>query len=128
MRILFSLSAAEMSRACDRLHAALAEEATDDVERIAFTIAARHVEIATKETAEGIAAEVQRPGRASVPCTVMHGVISTLPYFGCKKIQVGFSAGKMLVDSMVFHHPKIVLTDSAASQRRQSLCGSHGER
>jgi len=128
MRILFSLSAAEMNRACCRLHTALTGEATDEGERIAFTIAARHVEIATNEMREGIAAEVQRQGHVSVPCTVMHGVITTLPYFGSKKIQVGFSEGKMLVDNMVFHHPKILLTDSAASQRRQSLCAGHFER
>ena len=121
MRILFSLSAAEMSRTCSRLYTTLTGQTTNEVEGIAFTIAAQHVEIATSETTEGTAAEVQRPGRVSVPCTVMHGVITALPYFGRKKIRVGFSEGKMLVDNVVFHHPKIVLTDSAASLRRQSL-------
>ena len=121
MQILFSLSAAKMNRACCRLGPTMTGQAKDAVDRIAFTIDDRFVEIAANKASEGLAAEVQRKGRVSVPSTVMHGVITTLPYFGRKKIQVGFSEGKMRVDSMVFHHRMIVLTDSTASRRRQSL-------
>lgn len=121
MQILFSLSASEMNRACCRLRPSLTGHATTGVDRVAFTIDDRFVEIAANEASEGLAAEVQRKGRVSVPSTVMHGVITTLPYFGRKKIQVGFSDGKMRVDNMVFHHRMIFLTDSRASRRRQSL-------
>lgn len=105
-----------MNRACCRLRTTLTGPAKKRVDRIAFTIAARSVEIATNETAEGVAAEVQRKGRVSVPYTVIDGVITTLPYFGYKKIQVGFSNGKMRVDSMVFHNRMIVLSDFPTPQ------------
>jgi len=84
-----------MNRACCRLRPTLTRQSEDGVDRIAFTIDERCVEIATNETSEGLAADVQRKGRASVPSTVMYGVITTPPYFGHKKIEVGFSKGKM---------------------------------
>ena len=121
MQILFSLSAAEMNRACCRLGPRLTGRTTTGVDRVAFTIDDQCVEIAANETSAGLAAEVQRKGRVSVPSTVMHGVITTLPYFGHRKIQIGFSEGKMRVDNMVFHHRMIVLTDSFGGPRRQSL-------
>jgi hypothetical protein len=85
MRILFSLSAAEMNRACCRLSPTLTRRVKTGVDRVAFTIAARSVEIATKVTSEGLPADVQRKGRVSVPSTVLHGVITRSHILAAKR-------------------------------------------
>ena len=119
--IQFSLNAADMNRACRRLGETLAHKTKCGNDAIAFNIASRCVEITANGASEGLAAEVQREGRASIPRSVLHGVIKTLPYFGRRNIEFGFSEGRMHVDSMVFHHKMIVLSDSAFPQRGPSF-------
>jgi len=94
---------------------------SSDSNSIAFNIAVRNVEITAKGTSERLDAVVQREGRVSIPCTVLHGLIKTLPYFGGKTIEIGFSAGKMSVDSMVFHNQMIVLNDPVFPEGLQSF-------
>ena len=121
MRILFSLNAAEMNRAFCRFRTPPAGPSKNRSDRIAFTIGARRMEITAAGTSEGLAADVHREGRVSVPSAVMHGVIRTLPYFGHRRILVGFSEGKMCVDNVVFHNRMIELSDSIPTRRGRSF-------
>jgi len=47
-------------------------------------------------------------GAVCVPSTALAGVNHMLPYFGSNEVEIGFSAGKMRVDTTVFHNRKIV--------------------
>ena len=123
MRVRFSLSAAEMTRVCERLRTQLPHPPAEDYEFIAFDIAAKNVKITARGSSEGFVAEVYRKGRVSVPWAVFHGVVSTLPYFRQRKIEIGFDHGKMSIGEMVFHNRMIMLSDP---ERRSRYGMRHG--
>lgn len=127
MRIRCSLSAAEMSRVCQRLNAQLVDRTADNNEFIAFHIAVRNIEITVRGSSEVLAAEVQREGRVSVPSAIFHGMMQTLPYFQERIIEIGFDDGKMCIEQMVFYHRMIVLSDPVSPSRSQH-CAKHGSR
>ena len=121
MQIQFSTNAADMNRTCRRVGTKLALQSKYSNEFITFKITARNVEITVDGTAEGLAAKVQHEGKVSIPCTILYGIIRTLPYFGQREIEVGFSEGKMHIDGVAFHSRVIVPSHSVSPERRQSF-------
>jgi hypothetical protein len=119
MRISFSLSAAQMARLCQRLKTRVPDLSVGD-EFVAFNIATKNVKITAGKFSEKIAAKIQSEGRASVPCTVFYGVMSTLPYFRERTVEICFDEGKMSVDEMVFHNRMITLSAPPFAKRPQN--------
>ncbi len=120
MLIQFSSNAAEMNRAFRRLASPDTRKPKSGYAPVAFNISSRSVEITTDGASQALAADVRREGTAFVPEVVLQGVLTTLPYFGQKHIEIGFSDGKMRVDSMIFHNPMIVLSDFHSARHRSS--------
>lgn len=132
MRILFSLNAAEMNRACSNLGTKLAVSSDSRTQHIDFTITARSVDIRALRTLQRLPAKVHREGTVSIPRSVIEGVIRILPYFGSRNVQIVFSTGKMHIENLVFHNRMIALRGSNRiegrnpTSKRQSLLGRAG--
>lgn len=120
MQIEFTVNAENMHRACRRLETNVENYPRPLNQSILFKISDEGVRITSSEICRAIAAKAQHRASVSVPTTVLHGVIRTLPYFGKKDIAIGFSRGRMRVDSMVFHNRRILLTEFHDGQRRSS--------
>jgi hypothetical protein len=116
----FSANASDLHSACVRLATELAKlpEISDDP--VHFDITPKGLEITIEGTSAPVRAEVQNSGVASIPFTVLAGVLHMLPYFGTNAVEIGFSHGKMRVDTTVFHNRSIVLTNTGPNERRHS--------
>jgi len=127
VHIRFRVNAASMKHVCRRVSTRLANHSKKGAQLIAFKIGGKSVEIAAHNSRHGVEARVQRGGSAFIPHTVLHGVIITLPYFGRRSIDVGFSTGKMCVDNMVFHDPMIGCVSSVRRSPSKSgfIAGRH---
>jgi len=108
-----------MGRLCQALKTRVPDLSAGD-EFIAFNIANKNVKITAGKSSEKIAAKVQREGAASVPCTVFYGVMSTLPYFRERTVEICFDEGKMSVDKMVFYNRMITLSAPPLARRSQN--------
>lgn len=113
-----SINASDLHRACVRLATELAQlpEITDDP--VYFDITSNALEITIEGTSATLRAEVQNRGAASIPFTVLAGVLHMLQYYGENAIEIGFSRGKMRVDTTVFHNRSILLTGTPLNERR----------
>jgi len=81
----FSANASNLHSACVRLATELAKlpEITDDP--VHFDITPKGLEITIEGTSAPVRVEVQNSGVASIPFTVLAGVLHMLPYFGHKR-------------------------------------------
>ena len=124
MLVEFSTNASDLHRACVRLATELAQlpEITD--EPVHFDITPNELEITIEGTSTTLRAQVQNRGAASVPFTVLAGVLHMLPYFGNNAVEIGFSHGKMRVDTTVFHNRSILLTGTQRNKRRHPSLNS----
>lgn len=118
MLVKLSTNASDLHRACVRLATELAQlpEITDDP--VHFDITSKGLEITIEGTSATLRAEVQNSGAVTIPFTVLAGVLLMLPYFGKNAVEIGFSHGKMRVDTTVFHNPSILLTGTRPNERR----------
>lgn len=119
MLIEFAANAFDLHRACVRLADGIAENCEEDEQVIQFQVIPRQLVIVADGRSANLAADVQTGGTAFVPATVLVGVLHMLPYFGNGAVEIGFSRGKMRVESTVFHTRAISLTPAETSQRRR---------
>lgn len=112
MVIEFRTSAADLHRAC--LRVTQSDSMAGDENSALFTATSQKLGILVKGVSETLAAGVQIAGTASVPLTILAGVVHVLPYFGEKTVEIGFSRGKMRIDTTVFHNRGILLPVRAA--------------
>jgi len=119
MLVELSTNASDLHRACVRLATELAHlpEITD--EPVHFDITPKRMEITIERTSTILRAEVRKSGAASIPFTVLAGVLHMLPYFGKNVVEIGFSHGKMHVDTTVFYSRSILLTGTSCNERRR---------
>jgi hypothetical protein len=120
----FNTNASDLHRACVCLATELAQlpEITDDP--VHFNITPKGLEITIEGTSATLRAEVRNSGAASIPFTVLAGVLHMLPYFGKNTVEIGFSHGKMRVDTTVFHNRSILLAGTPPNERRPSSLSS----
>ena len=120
MLVEFSTNASDLHRACVRVATGLAQlpEITDDP--VHFDITPKVLEITIEGISATVRAEVQNGGAASIPFTVLAGVLHMLPYFGKNAVEIGFSHGKMRVETTVFHNRGILLIGTRPNERRHS--------
>lgn len=119
MLVEFSTNASDLHRACARLATDLGQlpEITDDP--VHFDITSKELEITIEGTSATLRAEAQTSGTVTIPFTVLAGVLHMLPYFGKNAVEIGFSQGKMRVDTTIFHNPSILLTVTRSNERRR---------
>ena len=115
MHIRFRVSAAGMNIACRRLGARLRNALAISRLFIVFNIGPTNLEITSDNVSEGVPAEAEHDGMAFIPCAVFQGLVGTLPFFQRRKIEVGFSKGKMCIDGIVFHNRLTTLRDFCGS-------------
>ena len=120
MLVEFSANAFHLHRACVRLATRLAETPGIGDDSVHFDVSSKKLEITVDGASANLQADVQRTGAASVPFTVLAGVVHVLPYFGKKPVEIGFSRGRMRVDTTVFHNRNIVLSVPVNLERRRS--------
>jgi hypothetical protein len=118
--IEFQANAFDLHRACVRLASKLGEMPEHGVESSRFNVVPGILRIAVDGASANLQADVMSSGAASVPFTVLAGVVHMLPYFGKKAVEIGFSDGKMRVDTTVFHNRAILLSSSGATEHRRS--------
>ena len=116
MLVQFSASASDLHRVCVSLAAEMEQlpEIADDP--VHFNITPKGLEITLEGASANLKAEVRNAGAASVPFTVVTGVLHMLPYFGENSVQIAFSPGKMRVDTTVFHNRRILLAGSHSNE------------
>lgn len=119
MLVELSTNASDLHLACVRLATELTQlpEITDDP--VHFDITSKGLEITIEDTSARLRAEVQNGGAVIIPFTVLAGVLHMLPYFGKNAVEIGFSHGKMRVNTTVFHNPSILLTCTRPKERRR---------
>jgi hypothetical protein len=117
--VQLSANASDLHLACVRLATELTQlpEITDDP--VHFDITSKGLEITIEDTSARLRAEVQNGGAVTIPFTVLAGVLHMLPYFGKNAVEIGFSHGKMRVNTTVFHNPSILLTRTRPKERRR---------
>jgi len=116
----FSANASDLHRACIRLLTGLARMQGIADDPVHFDITSKRLEITADGASTNLQAEVQSSGSASIPFTVLAGVLHMLPYFGNNVVVIGFSPGKMRVDTTIFHNRSILQTSPHADERRRS--------
>lgn len=109
MLVEFSTNASDLHRACVRLATELTRlpEITNDP--VHFDITPKGLEITIEGSSTTLLVEVRNSGAASIPFTVLAGVLHMLPYFGNNTVDISLSKGKMRVDTTVFHNRRILL-------------------
>ena len=121
MFVEFSANAADLHRSCMRLATKLAQISEDVDEPLHFDIKSKRLRITVDGASANLQAEVQSDGAASVPFTVLAGVLHMLPYFGRNAVEIAFSPGKMRVDTTVFYNRSILLSGRAQGNYRDRL-------
>jgi len=116
----FSANASDLHRACTRLATGFAPTQGIADNPVHFDVTPKGLEITVDGASASLQAEVQSSGAASVPFTVLAGMLHMLPYFGNNAVEIGFSPGKMRVDTTVFHNRTIVQTFARPNERRRS--------
>jgi len=116
----FSANASDLHRACIRLLTGLARMQGIADDPVHFDISSKRLEITADGASASLQAEVQSGGVASIPFTVLAGVLHMLPYFGSNVVEIGFSPGKMRVDTTIFHNRSILQTPPRANECRRS--------
>ena len=119
--IEFHANAFDLHRACVRLASKLGEVPEHGEDSVHFNVVPGKLRIAVDGASATLQADVISSGATSVPFIVLTGVVHMLPYFGKKAVEIGFSAGKMRVDTTVFHNRGIILNSSGATEHRSSL-------
>jgi len=116
----FSTNAADLHRACVRLLTGLARMQGIADDPIHFDISPKRLEITADGASANLQAQIQSSGAASIPFTVLAGVLHMLPYFGNNVVEIGFSPGKMRVDTTIFHNRSILQRSPQADERQRS--------
>ena len=114
MFVEFSANAADLHRSCVRLATKLAQISDNVDESLYFDIKSKRLKISVEGASANLQAEVQCDGAASVPFTVLAGVLHMLPYFGRNSVEIAFSPGKMRVDTTIFYNRSIMLSARAS--------------
>jgi len=120
MLVEFTANAYHLHRASTRMATRLAQSLETDDDFVHFDLSSGRLEISIEGASANLHAEVRRTGAAFVPLTVLAGMVHVLPYFGNKPVEVGFSPGKMRVDTTIFHNRNIVLSMPASSGQRRA--------
>ena len=121
MSVEFSANAADLHRSCVRLATKLAQISEDVDESLHFDLKSKRLRITVEGASANLHAEVQCSGAASIPSTVLAGVLHVLPYFGKNPVEIAFSPGKMRVDTTVFYNRSILLSGHAPRNHTDRL-------
>lgn len=120
MLIEFRTNASELHRACLRLTARAFADGVE-VETLArFKLMPERLAISVSRRSVTLAANVRKSGFAVIPMPVLAGVVHMLRYFGDEVVEIGFSRGKMRVDTTIFHARRILPVHAARPDRRRS--------
>ena len=120
MTIEFNANASDLHRACLRLAARLSEMPGADEKPINFKVTLTRLGMTVDKNSAKIMVEAQRAGYASIPFTILAGLVHVLPYFGSTNVEIGFSPGRVRVDTTVFHSRSILVSSSSGTERRRS--------
>jgi len=107
MSVTFRLKADELKRACEQLGVS---PVPLDEEPVEFKLVDGDVWVATLGRWVCLAADVHQPARVCIPPSIVEGLVCMLPYFGTKKIEIGFSQGRMRIHTTVFHNREILVS------------------
>jgi hypothetical protein len=118
--VKFVANASDLHRVCVCLAATGAETVGSRDDSVRIDVTRRRLEITVGGASSTVPAEVQRTGLASIPFTVLAGVLHMLPYFGNQPVEIAFSLGKMRVDDTVFHNRSIIVIGPRTCERRRS--------
>ncbi len=119
MLIEFSTNASDLHHACIRFAAKVSENADED-KSVQFRVTSGKLGIRFEAAATALPASVRAIGAASVPVTILAGMIHVLPYFGDAEVEIGLSPGKLKIDTTVFHNRNIVVSNEPNPERRRS--------